>query len=214
MTKKENLKKLKEFWSKFWFIVWKDDSLKGWIISVIFIFVVIKFILFPILHLLTGTSLPLAIVESCSMHHKDNLFSDFDGWWQNNQDKYKKFNIDKKDFQDFPFIKGFTKGDILFITKPKIKDIGLGDIIIFNARTSGIAHPVIHRVISINQDLETGEKIFSTIGDNNSGQISSEKAITEEQIIGKAKIKLVPYAGWIKLIFFEPFQPSSKRGFC
>jgi len=31
--------KLKRFWKKFWFVVWKDESPKGWIISIIFIFV-------------------------------------------------------------------------------------------------------------------------------------------------------------------------------
>ena len=61
--------KFKRFLKKSWQIIWKDDSLKGWIISLIFIFVVIKFIFFPLLNLATGTSLPLAIVESCSMYH-------------------------------------------------------------------------------------------------------------------------------------------------
>ena len=50
-------KRFKKFWKKFWFIVWKDDSLKGWIISIIFLFVVIKFIFFPLLNLATGTTL-------------------------------------------------------------------------------------------------------------------------------------------------------------
>lgn len=211
MTKKEIFKKIKDFWNKFWFIVWKDDSLKGWIISVIFIFVLIKFILFPILNILTGTSLPLAIVESCSMHHNGNILSDFDQWWENNQDKYKDFNIEKKEFQEFKFKDGFTKGDILFITKPEINEIKTGDIIIFEA---GTQHPIIHRVVEIREDTEKDELIFSTMGDNNNGQISQEKSISESQVIGKAQIRLIPYAGWIKLVFFEPFKSPSNRGFC
>ncbi|MEK6833838.1 MAG: hypothetical protein AABY32_07380, partial [Nanoarchaeota archaeon] len=50
--------KIKKFLKKFWQIVWKDDSFKGWIISLVFIFIVIKFVFFPLLNLATGTSLP------------------------------------------------------------------------------------------------------------------------------------------------------------
>ena len=71
-----------KLWEKFWFIVWKDDSLKGWIFSIIFLFILIKFIFFPTLSFITGTSLPLAIVESCSMYHQGNLLSNFDSWWE------------------------------------------------------------------------------------------------------------------------------------
>ena len=78
----KRVNKFKNFWKKFWFIVWKDNSLKGWIISILFLFIVIKFIFFPLLNLVTGTTLPLAIVESCSMHHKGNIFSNFDNWWE------------------------------------------------------------------------------------------------------------------------------------
>ena len=87
--------KFKEFLQKFWFIVWKDDSLRGWILSLLFIFIVIKFIFFPLLNLTTGTTLPLAIVESCSMYHEGNLFSDSDDWWLRHQDKYAEFDITK-----------------------------------------------------------------------------------------------------------------------
>ena len=74
MQLKEGLTK---FWKKFWFMLWKDDSLKGWIFSIIFLFIFIKFIFFPILSLVTGTYLPLAIVESCSMYHEGNFLSNY-----------------------------------------------------------------------------------------------------------------------------------------
>lgn len=200
---------IKNLWEKFWFIVWKDDSLKGWIFSIIFLFILIKFIFFPTLSFITGTSLPLAIVESCSMYHDGNLLSNFDNWWERHDSKYSEHIINKLDFKDFIFKNGLNKGDILFIVKAKPEKLEIGDVIIFNG---GSNHPIIHRIINIKQ--ENGEYIFSTIGDNNNGQLSIEKNIQESQLIGKAVFKIAPYLGWGKLMFFEFNQPSDKKGFC
>jgi len=194
-----NKKRVKEFLNKFWFLVWKDDSFKGWLISIIFIFIIIKFIFFPSLSFVTGTELPLAIVESCSMYHQGNFFSDYDAWWQNQQLKYFQFGITKGDFIKFPFKKGFNKGDILFIVGSKPEKIEIGDIIIFN---SGVrSTPIIHRVVNI--ENKNKEYIFSTIGDNNPSQISFEKSINENQIVGKAVFRIAPYLGWAKLAFYQ-----------
>lgn len=200
---------IKKYWNKFWFIVWKDDSPRGWILSILFIFVFIKFLFLPGLSFVTGTELPLAIVESCSMYHDGNLFSNFDKWYERHESKYEDFTINNLDFQDFIFKNGFNKGDILFIVKATPEKLKQGDVIIFNA---GQKNPVIHRIIDIQQ--ENNEYIFSTIGDNNNGQLTSEKRITEDQLMGKAIFKLAPYLGWGKLIFFESGRPSSERGFC
>jgi len=202
-------KRLREFWKKFWFIVWKDDSLKGWIISIIFLFVVIKFIFFPLLNLATGTTLPLAIVESCSMYHDGNLFSNYDEWWSKSENKYSEFEINKEEFKDFIFKRGFTKGDILFIVGTKPEKLKEGDVIIFDGSQS---NPIIHRIIDIKE--ENGEYTFSTIGDNNNGQLSFEKIISEDKIVGKASFRLAPYLGWVKLMFFEGNKPISEKGFC
>lgn len=202
-------KKLKRVWDKIYFIAWKDDSLKGWIISLLLIFIFIKFIFFPLLSLATGTALPLAIVESCSMHHENNFFSDMDSWWKENYEKYRKFDLSKQDFETFPFKKGFTKGDILFVTSANPEKLEIGDVIIFN---TGRTNPLIHRIVSINQTSE--DYIFSTFGDNNNAQLSEEIKIKSNQLVGKARFRLVPYAGWVKLIFFEPMQPNYNKGFC
>jgi len=205
-----NLKEgIKKSWKKFWFLLWKDDSPKGWIFSLVFLFIFIKFIFFPVLSLMTGTILPLAIVESCSMYHDGNLVSNYDNWWESHESKYSNYEIDKLEFEDFKFKNGFNKGDILFIIGTKPEKLNIGDVIIFNA---GQQNPIIHRVIDIkNQD---GEYILSTIGDNNNQQISFEKSIKSEQIIGRAVFKLAPYLGWGKLIFFERQKSDSERGFC
>lgn len=204
--KKEAIKK---FLNQFWFIVWRDNSFKGWIISLIFLFIVIKLIFFPLLSLATGTSLPLVIVESCSMYHEGNLLSDNEEWWERHDMKYFQLKIAESIWKTFPFQKGFNKGDILFITGKKPEKIELGDVIIFNANYK---HPVIHRVISITQKNE--KYYFATIGDNNNGQIQFEKEISEDQIIGKAQANIAPFVGWGKLIFFEKMRYPEERGFC
>ena len=203
--------KVKEAWDKLWFLIWKDDSFKGWIFSILFIFIFIKFIFFPTLGFITGTSLPLAIVESCSMYHNGNLFSDSDAWLERHENKYAKFLINSLDFQEFPFQKGFNKGDILLIVRAKPEKLEKGDVIIFD---SNQRNPVIHRIVSIKENSENGERVFATIGDNNGGQLSFEKEIKEEQLVGKAVFNVAPYFGWVKLVFYEWQRPLSDKGFC
>ena len=207
-TSKKN--KFKNLWKKFWFIVWKDDSFKGWLISLVFLFIVIKLIFFPLLTLATGTQLPLAIVESCSMYHKGDIFSNFDNWFARHESKYNSWGITKETFQNFNLKRGFDKGDILFIVKANPDKLKVGDIIIFD---TGEKSPVIHRIINISVN-SSGKKIFSTEGDNNNGQLPQEKTITEEQLVGKAAFKVAPLIGWGKLIFFESQRPAYERGFC
>jgi len=202
-------KKVKKYWEKFWFLVWKDDSFKGWLISILVLFLFIKLIFFPGLSLITGTSLPLAIVESCSMYHDGNIFSNFNAWYERHDEKYKDFIINQLDFQDFSFKNGFNKGDILFIVGTPAEKLKVGDVIIFVANQK---NPIIHRIVEIKE--QNGTRLFSTVGDNNNGQLSIEKQIKEEQIIGKAVFRLAPYLGWGKLIFFEFGRSSSERGMC
>ncbi|MDD5700119.1 MAG: signal peptidase I [Candidatus Nanoarchaeia archaeon] len=204
-----DLKKVKSFFKKFWYILWKDNSFKGWLLSLIVIFVFIKFIFFPLLSLATGTQLPLAIVESCSMYHSGNVFSSFDAWWGRHDEKYAEQNISKSEFSKFMFRRGFSKGDILFIIGTKPEKVKIGDVIIFRGN---LQNPVIHRVINITQ--EEGDYFFSTMGDNNNGQLSFEEKINEDDVMGKAVFRIIPYVGWAKLVFFEGQRIASEKGFC
>lgn len=204
-------KKPKGIWQKFWHLFWKDDSWKGWVFSLIILFVFIKLIFFPGLRLITGTELPLAIVDSCSMYHKGFLNSyGFEDWWQDHEEKYSELEIKEDEFKEFKLKNGFNKGDILFITGANPEKLEIGDIIIFNG---GQKNPIIHRIIDINED-STGKRTFSTIGDNNNGQLTVEQKITEEQIVGKASLKIAPFLGWGRLIFYELQRTPSERGFC
>jgi len=209
MASKKEVRKPRGFWGKFWHLLWEDDSLKGWVFSIIFLFIFIKLIFFPGLSFVTGTSLPLAIVESCSMYHHGSLFSSFDAWWQSHEDKYSQLKISESDFQDFSLKNGFNKGDILFVVGANPEKLEEGDVIIFNANQK---NPVIHRIISIRE--VDGKKIFSTIGDNNNGQLEFEDRITEEMLVGKAVVKIVPYFGWVKLVFYDFQKPLEERGLC
>lgn len=181
--------------TKFWEFL-KKDTFSSWFVSLVLIFLLIKFILFPFLSLITGTSLPLVVVESCSMHHN----TDFEGWWNQNGAWYEEQGINKEQFQDFTLKNGFTKGDIILVRGAE--KINQGDVIIFIA---GTKYPVIHRVIDTVP--------LNTKGDNNLQQLDIEKSISGNKVLGKAVGK-IPLLGWVKLIFFEPFKSSSERGLC
>ncbi len=187
--------KIKEIPKNIWAYL-KKDTWDSWLVSLILVFVFIKFIFFPLLSLATGTSLPLVVVESCSMYHD----GDFDDWWFKNAAWYEEKNISKQDFLSYFFKNGLNKGDI--IVTWGYSEYEKGDVIIFTAPTK---YPLIHRIIS--------DKEISTKGDHNPGQLEVEKDISEEQIIGKA-VARIPALGWLKLIFFEPFKQEGQRGFC
>ena len=187
--------KLKYYLKKFWHFL-KEDTWQSWLVSIILIILLIKYILFPFLSLVTGSPLPLVVVESCSMYQE----SRFNEWWEKNAAWYEEANIEKDEFEEFPFKRGLNKGDIILVTKKENYEVG--DIIIFQAPTR---HPIIHRVIENDP--------ISTKGDHNTNQLSFERDISEDVIIGKATAK-IPFLGWVKLIFFEFIQPQSQRGFC
>ena len=180
---------------KFWAFL-KEDTWQSWLVSLVLAFVIIKFIFFPVLSFTLGTSLPLVVVESCSMYHQ----SDFDNWWAQGGAWYENQDISKSLFTSFPFRSGLNKGDIVIVSGHG--SVELGDVIIFE---SSYKYPLIHRLVTTD--------VLSTKGDNNVGQLSAEVVIPEEAILGKAIVR-VPALGWIKLIFFEGSKSSGQRGFC
>lgn len=177
----------------------QEDSWSSFVVTLILAFVIIKFIFFPGLSLITGTSLPLVIVESCSMYHYENGFERiFDS------PVYDNYGISLEDSENWVFQNGLNKGDVVFVVGAK--NIEVGDVIIFNG---GIQHPLIHRVVG------TGDN-YATKGDNyktNSNQLPKEKNISENQLIGKAVFK-IPFVGWAKLILFEGGRSPQDRGLC
>ncbi len=184
-----------EYPKKIWKYL-KKDTWDSWVVSLILTFVVIKFVFFPLLSFTTGSSLPLVVVESCSMYHG----VEFDEWWDRNGIWYEKQGIEKEDFEEFSMKGGLNKGDVVLIYGRG--DYNLGDIIVFQ---TDFKYPLIHRLID--------EVPYSTKGDNNFGQLAQEKRIDKDKILGKA-VARIPAVGWLKLIFFEGSRPDEQRGFC
>ena len=200
-------KRLKDQLKSFWKWLWESESLLSYVVFIILIFIVIKLIFFPLLGLIMGTSLPLAIVESSSMDHsivKDDLGrltlcgtfytqkTDVNYWEQCGAWYGANTNIAEADFNTFPFSNGFNKGDLMIIVGRS--QIEVGDVIIFEA---GTRHPLIHRVISTDP--------LATKGDHNAGQLPTETSISENVIVGEAVVR-IPYIGWLKLFFVELFS--------
>lgn len=206
---------------KFWNWVWNSDSFLSWIVALVLIFIFVKFIFFPVLSFIFGTSLPLAGIESSSMDHqiiddgfrryslcgknydKKESYIGFDEYWEVCGKWYEDQDISKQEFYDFSLKNGFAKGDIIIVWGRFVPKVG--DIIIFEANEDSIApRPIIHRIVSINNN------IISTKGDHNSEQLrkgnnifnTDETNITKEQIMGKAVLK-IPYLGWPKIWLVE-----------
>lgn len=189
---------IKKKWDQFVAFM-KKDTWQSLLVSIILAFILIKFVIFPTLSFITGTSLPLVIVESCSMYHHEAGFEK-----TFTSDIYSQYDLSIKNTSDWIFKNGFAKGDIIFVVAPK--NLNVGDVIIFNG---GTTNPIIHRIIYANET-------YTTKGDNyitNKGIGPFEKTIQPEQILGKAVFR-IPYLGWVKLIFFDWRNPTSARGLC
>ena len=61
----------KKFLKKTWKFIWEDDSFLSWLVNIVIAFVLVKFIIYPLLGLLLGTGFPVVAVVSCSMEHND-----------------------------------------------------------------------------------------------------------------------------------------------
>ena len=180
-----------------WKFIWDDDSVWSWIVNIILAFVLIKFIVYPGLGFILGTTHPVVAVVSESMEHNQP----YDDWWVSSN-WYAEHGITKEQFSDFKMRNGFAKGDIIVLGSTK--NVKVGDIIVFQ---TGKPDPIIHRVVAIWE--EDGKRFYGTKGDNwrtNSQPIRNpvidETRITEQQLIGKAILK-IPYLGYIKIWFVE-----------
>lgn len=178
---------LKQTWKKIWYFIWEDDSIWSWIVNIILAIILIKFIVYPGLGFILGTSHPIVAVVSGSMEHDGS----FDDWWQTQQDWYFNNAITKEQFQDSRFKNGFNRGDIMILYRAG--NLKIGDTIVFQTSRP---EPIIHRVVKINEDS------YQTKGDHNFDSAMDERNIKSSQIIGKAVFR-IPYLGYIKILFVE-----------
>lgn len=175
----------KTFLKDLWWFIWEDNSILSWLVNLVLAFILVKFIIYPGLGLLLGTSFPVVAVVSGSMEHDGS----FDSFWGQQQGIYAEYGISKEEFKNFRFDSGFDKGDLMVLYSAD--NVKLGDIIVFKGDASA---PLIHRVIRIEKGA------FTTKGDHNLGSRSDEVNITKERIYGKAVLRL-PYLGWFKIGF-------------
>lgn len=179
-----------------WHFIWDDNSIWSWIVNIILAFVLIKFVVYPVLGLVLGTTHPIVAVVSGSMEHEG---MQFENWWEENKAYYEGIGIRKKDFESFPMKNGFNKGDIIILRKADKDKLKPGDIIVFRSKRPD---PIIHRITGFN----TAYGSFVTKGDHNPAPISddtlNENNVGSSAIIGKAALK-IPLLGYIKIWFVD-----------
>jgi signal peptidase I len=209
---------------KIWHFLWHEDSVMSWIVSIILAFLIVKFVIYPLIGIFLGTGFPIVAVVSESMEHRATpLCVDYkDGacinesetafkicgqtvdnggffthnmYWETCGEWYEDNNISKKNFTEFSFKNGFNKGDIMVLVGSESKDINMGDVVVFDG---DLNYPIIHRVV--NKWVKSDSYYLMTKGDNNEGSSSNELEISEDELIGKAVFRL-PLLGWVKIMF-------------
>jgi signal peptidase I len=200
------MNKARKFLKKLWYFIWEDDSIWSWIVNIGLAFLIIRFIFYPGLGFMLGTTHPVVAVVSSSMEHPGS----FDDWWSTQccmdnpqlclvkstqQELYRDwYSITKDEFKEFRFKNGFNKGDIMVLASPK--NIKVGDTIVYTS--SEYPEPIIHRVVRINET--TG--MYNTKGDHNCQVAGFESRISKEHVLGKAVVR-VPFLGWLKVFFVD-----------
>jgi len=210
----------KSFAGKVWYFIWEDDSIFSWIVNIVLAFLIIKFIVYPGLGFLLGTTHPIVAVVSGSMEHKmvqdtastgkiqlyeicGRKFTskeriDFNRYWQICGTWYEdNKNITSEIFLEFPYRNGFNTGDLMILMGTSYENIMVGDIIVFQGNRPD---PIIHRVVAIIQENEYD--YVQTKGDHNANSWQFESEITADKYIGKAILR-IPLLGWVKIGFVK-----------
>ncbi|KAJ6673803.1 SIGNAL PEPTIDASE I [Salix viminalis] len=99
---------------------------------------------------------------------------------------------------------GFKRGDILFLHMSEAP-FRAGEIVVYNVEGKPI--PIVHRVIEVHEQENSGKVDILTKGDANPVDDRSLYAygqnwLKPQQIMGRA-VGFVPYAGWVTIIMTE-----------
>jgi signal peptidase I len=197
-----------------WQFLWHDDSIWSWLANIVIAFLLIRYIVYPLLGVILGTSFPIVAVVSESMEHGlhnglicgkhfEEFPESFDSYWEVCGQWYESNGITKEQFKLFPFRNGFNKGDVIILWRATSDNVDIGDILIFQADK---AQPIIHRVVNKWQD---GETFYQTKGDHNSDSIEGalgETQISQERVYGQGLVR-IPYLGWLKILFVDAVEP-------
>ncbi|MFT4343278.1 MAG: signal peptidase I [Candidatus Woesearchaeota archaeon] len=207
----------KEYAKKTWHFIWHSDSILSWIVNIVLAYVIIRFLFYPGLGMLFGTSFPMVAVISGSMEHRITAQDSYhmptlcgitfenaqrsispNLYWEHCGSFYEEYNITQDKFSSFLFPRGFNKGDIIIIYGQDTKYLKIGDVIVF--RSNVRAEPIIHRIIQI--DEVNGEFVFTTKGDHNQALGPMDINIQESAVLGKGVFR-IPYLGWVKIWFTD-----------
>ena len=91
------------------YFLWKDTSIWSWIANILIAFVVIRYIFYPVMGILLGTSYPVVAVVSESMEHGlhndilcgqsfDEFHESFDNYWEICGSWYEQRGITREQF--------------------------------------------------------------------------------------------------------------------
>ena len=201
---------LKYHCKKVWKFFWDEDSIWSWLANIIVAFLLIRYIVYPVLGIVLGTSFPIVAVVSESMEHglhNDDLCGrelekfqhSFDNYWDECGQWYEEKEITKEQFLNFPLKNGFDKGDVIILWRANKNNLNVGDVLVFQGNKP---QPIIHRVVKSWEEDE--EQFYQTKGDHNRDSFKpiKETMIEEDRILGKGIIK-IPYLGWIKILFVD-----------
>lgn len=185
-----DMQSAKKLLHNIWYFIWEDDSIESWAVNVILAFLIVKFIVYPLLSLVLATSYPVVAVVSGSMEH--NCMG-FEAWWAEKQSWYEGNQMGIDVFENSHFKNGFNKGDIIVLRGIKPEKVKKGDTIVYS--TDRYKYPIIHRVVGINGGDSYS---FTTKGDNNPS--TDPSPVAEKQVVGKAVFR-IPWLGWVKIMF-------------
>ena len=207
--------KWKDHSKRVWRFLLHDDSAWSWVANIIIAFLVIRYLVYPILGVALGTGYPIVAVVSESMEHGlhngvlcgnnyEKFYGSFDNYWKGCGEWYENREVSKEQFSKFPFKNGFDKGDVIIIWRAGRENINVGDVLVFQANKP---QPIIHRVVKSWE--EEGNHYYQTKGDHNSNSIPSglkETKISEDRVLGKGLFR-IPYLGWVKILFVDAVKP-------
>lgn len=207
--------RIKQHSKRIWHFFWKDDSAWSWLANIVVAFIVIRYLIYPLLGIILGTGFPIVAVVSESMEHGTyhgvlcgqnpiDFKESLDNYWAVCGNWYEEKGITKQEFKRFPFRNGFDKGDVIILWRANTKNLEKGDILVFQGNRP---QPIIHRIVNIMQ--EDDKYFYHTKGDHNSDSITGsygERRISEERVLGQGVLR-IPYLGWVKILFVDAVKP-------
>jgi len=200
-VKKKKVYNIDSTWKKVWYFIWEDDSVWSWIVNIVLAFILMKFLVYPGLGLMFGTTHPIVAVVSGSMEHKivelpeeysnnnglyemcGTLFKskssvDLEKYWAICGSWYSSVNVTLDQFREFPYKNGFNTGDIMILWGKRPKDIDVGDVIVYQGSR---ADPIIHRAVQ--KWEKDDEYFFKAKGDHNRDSNHDEFEISSDRLI-------------------------------